>query len=607
MTHPLHRSRLFNKRLLILVAALLLIGAARTMRLTTFEMHHDEVWSVWQTFGTPAQIVDWTPYDWAPLYYLTLGAWRALVGIHPIVLRFLSVLPALITAAVTYRIGLRLTEKFEGGLLVMLVSTALAFTIYQSVILRGYTLLIMFGTLAFWLMLGYFERPTVRRGVVLGAVLAAMLYTHFSAAFAFAAFGAYTLIVYPRRVPRWLLPAAVLFVLNIPQLPKQNQYLFSQANFGVKTDPIALPQNLYVLFTDFSGGAALILLLAVGIAALAHFRHRPSLRRFIALSVWVLIPVWLYASLSVVRVFTDPVAGTYLPRYFWWLMLPFALWVGWGLSRASRGVIAAAAVALLGVMFLPIPERYQEGVPPFMTNFSLLAKEARWGDVLVIDPSVPDEGAFQWQYFTNVYLPNGVTIADAPGDNRRVWYVSVDGWQDPALFAQMQAEYVPGKFFGPWDFLFRLYEAPPSREGILFDNGMRFHGAELIGMPNPAAASFREGETARLRLWWSVDDPPELDYSVGVYLFDNHYQMRAESNSAPAAADAPPETSRWVSGRYYVEEREFTLPSQITTAVYTFYLSVYQWWDGRRVAADGLNADMLLPLAQFELKTWWLP
>src|SRR5690606_4825880 len=65
VTGSLRRSHQFNKRLVMLVVALLLIAAARTMRLTTFEMHHDEVWSVWQTFGTPAQIIDWTPFDWA--------------------------------------------------------------------------------------------------------------------------------------------------------------------------------------------------------------------------------------------------------------------------------------------------------------------------------------------------------------------------------------------------------------------------------------------------------------------------------------------------------------------------------------------------------------
>lgn len=607
MTFLLRAFRQPNNRIIILVTALLLIAAARILRLTTFEMHHDEVWSVWQTFGTPAQIVDWTPYDWAPLYYLILGAWRALVGINPIVLRHLSTLFALITAALIYRIGLRLSGKFQGGLLAMLVSTALGFGIYQSAILRGYTLLILLSTLAFWLILNYFERPTVRRGVLLGVILAAMLYTHFSAMFAFAAFGAYTLITHPRRVLRWLLPVAVLFVLNLPQLPKQTHYLFSQSNFSVKSEPLALPQNLYVLFADFAGEAGLILFAALLIATLSHIRHLPAQRQRLAFGLWMLTPVWLYVSPALVRLFTDPVAGTYLPRYFWWVILPFALWTGWGVARASRPVTVSVAVLLVGTMFLSIPERYQDGVPPFMTNFSLLAEEAQWGDALVLDPNLPDEGAFQWQYFADVYLPNGVTIADDPGDHRRVWYVSVDGWQDPELLDRLRAEYVPGKFFGPWDFLFRLYEAPPDREGVLFANGMRFHGADLVGVPNPAAAAFREGETVKLRLWWSVDTPPELDYSVGVYLFDDHYRMRSESNSAPAVIDAPAETSRWETGRYYVEERDFTLPTHVITATYAFYMSVYQWWDGQRIEAEGVNADILMPLAQFEIKTWWLP
>lgn len=604
---PMPASRPATRWIALLAVLLLVIAAARILRLTNFEMHHDEVWSIWQTFGTPAQIVHWTPYDWAPLYYLTLGAWRLLVGINPITLRYLSALFALVTAALFYRIGARVSGTRRGGVLAMLVYAALGFGIYQSIILRGYSLLVLLGALAFWQTLTYFERPTLRRGVILGIVLAAMIYTHFSAIFAFAALGMYTLITTPRRTIRWLLPVAVLFVLNIPQLPKQTHYLFGQSNFSMKAPPQALPQNIGILFSDFAGSAAPILLVALVVAIIAYFRRRPTRRPILVFGLWMLIPAWLYVLPPVIRLFTDPINGAYLPRYFWWLMLPFALWISLGVIRASRVVVLGVGILLFSASFVSVPERYQENVPPFMTNFSLLAREARWGDVLLIDPMLADLEPMQWQYYTDAYLPNGIRIVTNPGDYRRVWYVSVDGRQDADLFDELSAGYVPGKFFGPWNFLFRLYEAPPDRAGIAFANGMRFHGAEIVGAPDPAALAFRDGETIRLRLWWSVDTTPALDYSVGVYLFDAQNALRFESNSGPAVLDAPPETSQWQTDRYYVEEREITLPENVQTANYALYLSVYQWWDGQRVDADGLNADRLLPLTHFEIKTWWLP
>src|SRR5262249_31096383 len=77
---------------IIFATFLVVVAASRMIHLPGLNPDADEIWSVWQTFGTPQQIVAWTPYDWPPLYYLTLGAWTQIAGITPIMVRFLSVL-----------------------------------------------------------------------------------------------------------------------------------------------------------------------------------------------------------------------------------------------------------------------------------------------------------------------------------------------------------------------------------------------------------------------------------------------------------------------------------------------------------------------------------
>jgi 4-amino-4-deoxy-L-arabinose transferase-like glycosyltransferase len=603
-------SRVQATRLILITFVLLLVAGQRIANITTFEMHHDEVWSVWQTFGTPAQIVHWTPFDWAPLYYLLLGAWRLTVGIHPIVLRWLSILLSLITAALMYRLGARISRSHNGGLISLLVYASLGFGVYQSIVVRGYALLVMCGALAFLLMLDYFEKPTTRRGLILGVALAIMLYTHFSAVFAFLAMGIYTLFTMRKRVLRWVLPVCVLVVLNIPQIPTQLDFLARTNSYVAKADPVPLVQNLVTLFNDYAGEFPIVLFVVTLLATVANGlsgantrTRRPALAAFI---LWLTVPVWVYISPRAVRLFTDPVSGTYIARYLWWCILPLALWCASGISLTPRTVLRGVTVLLLGTLFLQVPARYQENVPPFMANFSLLAHELQWGDVIVIDPNIPDEGAYQWQYFADAYTPNQVRIVSSPTEHRRVWYVSVNVGQDPDLVDVLNTRYVPGKFFGPWNFLFRLYEAPPDPEGILFENGMRFHGIDILGSPDPTVTAFRDGETIRLRLWWSVDQPPQLDYSVGVYLFDDQYRLRAESNSSPAVPNAPTETSRWLTDHFYIEERDFSLPTGANTGTYTLYLSVYQWWDNQRVTAESTNSDGLLPLRQFLIKTWKL-
>ena len=71
--------------IIFLALGLLILAASRLIALNGLELNTDEVWSIWQSFGTPEQIIRWTPYDWPPLYYLILGGWKIFVG--PVTLR----------------------------------------------------------------------------------------------------------------------------------------------------------------------------------------------------------------------------------------------------------------------------------------------------------------------------------------------------------------------------------------------------------------------------------------------------------------------------------------------------------------------------------------
>ena len=111
-------------RPLVLAGLLLAIAAARILQLQDFYFTQDESWSVWQGFGTWSDVIRWTPYDWPPLYYLTLDFWVEVVGLQPLALRLLSVYCFLIGAGCFYQI-----LKKHGG------SSAAFFlyTIYTSI------------------------------------------------------------------------------------------------------------------------------------------------------------------------------------------------------------------------------------------------------------------------------------------------------------------------------------------------------------------------------------------------------------------------------------------------------------------------------------------
>ena len=57
-----------------------------------------------------------------------------------------------------------------------------------------------------WLTARYFDRPTILRGIGLGAGMAALFYIHGTSVLAYAMLGLYTLLVYRQAIWRWWLP-----------------------------------------------------------------------------------------------------------------------------------------------------------------------------------------------------------------------------------------------------------------------------------------------------------------------------------------------------------------------------------------------------------------
>jgi hypothetical protein len=116
-----------------------------------------------------------------------------------------------------------------------------------------------------------------------------------------------------------------------------------------------------------------------------------------------------------------------------------------------------------------------------------------------------------------------------------------------------------------------------------------------------------EGEAVRIRLWWSVDRIPDLDYSVNTYIYSRNSGMVTEVNGPPQVYDppnAPQETSRWQPGQLYVEERTLQLPYPTAKSAVGIYLVVYFWGDGKRIAAPGVNQDTALFLRVLTVKAY---
>ncbi len=591
-----------RRQLLIITGLLLFIAFSRVLRLNTNGFHKDEIWSVWQTFGSPTQIIGWTPWDWGPLYYLFIGLWKELVGLHPIALRTSSSLFSIITAAFIYRLAQK-QFGYTAACLGVLAYGALGFSMYFSGILRAYALLELVGACGFWLMLRYFERPVWRRMIPLVLSLSTLIYIQLSGVFMIAFMGLFSLVVYPRKWSRWVVPLVLTLVVCLPILPRIFGYA-STANPMLATNN-TLVNDVLRLLADYAGtGAPLLLIIAVA-AGIMLFWRNPRWRVALVLSWWATFPLLLGLNGRLRGFFYSELSHVYFSRYFWWVAFSFVLWVGWGLSRLTVRLRVVSVLLLSACILLPLPSSYQSDAAPYVETFGWLAKHARWGDVLLIDKSLRDNHPpYEWEYIVRTFMPNGIQIVDAPGAHRRVWFAGIDTWQDPQTRAAVEKGRIAEEFVGPWNFLIRLYEGPPEEAGIRFENGMRFHGMDLLDTKQMSpVVTFLTGESVRVRLWWSVDEQPKLDYSVGVYMI-SPLTGRLLLNSSSAPQTDPKETSQWQPGRFYIEERTLILPVNIKAMEIPVTMSVYQSWDNTRIAAPEQNKDKLLTLLRIDLQSW---
>jgi hypothetical protein len=491
--------------------------------------------------------------------------------------------------------------------LVLPAYAALGYGILLSTEVRGYALLLGLLPITLWLTLHYFDHPSLKRAVLLALSMAAMFYLSVTSIGAFLMLGIYTLLVYRQQIWRWWLPGLIAGLIAVPEILSKSQLAIARTE---ATRNLVLPPLLEALgniYRDYAGYDSIFLLwvgLFIVATGLIFYQCRAEKMTLAWLSWVVGAPVLMYIL--------HPLLAFFSVRYAWWIMLGIAVWVAWGLGNLPRKLTAPLLMLLSAMMFVPIP--LQNYIPlttlsPLETNFIWLKDHLVAGDVLVADSGMQCGADEEWDYFTRTYFPTSLTFVQNPTGYRRIWYVTGNAQPDPQQRQAVMEGRIAGRFVGPPSCLFRLYEAPPDSEGVLFENGMRFHGMDVMEGERPWTLPLirHEGETIHMRLWWSVDRTPDLDYSVGSYIMKLSNALIAEFNGPPQLVypeQAPQETSQWKPGQYYIEERDLLLPFPTARSIYRITMSVYFWQDGSRVRANGMDENLLLDLQTFSVMSY---
>jgi mannosyltransferase len=566
------------------LAVLLIAAAALTYYADDLGFWFDEGFSVFHASRSMEQILLDHDAGWSPGYYLLLHGWIRFAGMHDFVLHSFGVFVGLLSTAMVIRVGTLLHSR-TAGLIAALAFGTSSYALTFNLELRGYNVMLLLIFIYLYLYLRWHREPT--RPLWIGAVNIVqiiMLYTHLIVFVVIGLVSLHAMLTRPRYLLRWIFIGVATVVAFSPLLP---QFVgLVQKRSGGGELPSYFRRELLSFYQAYSAHAdllfAVILIAAmIGLAVWVTKRRDmlPTLGIFV---VWgVIAPLVAYILRERLPMFTT--------RYLTFTIPAAMLLIGIGLA-ALNGIVPRVRLPLFGVgavLLLALQGWQPNDHRPAPSDNSMplhhllreLRARAQPADVLLIDPGCTCTPHPMWDYYTSIYSTPEIIHSPAEIQGRRVWHLVRQGSE--TLTETVRQGRVMRDFWGPWYMAATLYEAPPMPDGLLFGESVRFLGADVL-----RPGFLHNGDTFRVRLWWSVDAPTGVDYSVSVQLRDSLGNIIAQADGSPVIEGRETPFSALVPDAITQDERTLTVPYGSRAGDYTLHVSVYQWWDGVRLEPE---------------------
>ncbi len=618
-----------------MLAILLLASYIRIHDLNAQGMWGDEGWSMWLARGDSVRDLTMTMVadHHGPVYSMLLRAWDALAGNTVLALRAITVLFSIASIALIYRLGRALFSPAAG------VGAALAFTLMDKQVVltqevRDYPM--VFFTMIGIAYLYVRWRQDRSRGTAFGFVALSVfgLYLHYYCYMVNLAILLHAaLTLRDRAAGRHFVALNALVALAF--VPWTFVVVHQFVNTPVDSEVLTihgLPFDRYTLeylaTESFGRPVALFGLLAL-VGAVGPLWRTPGpmhdaprrTRTPAALLpvLWFGVPVILTAALhSRYPLLTDRNIAVIMPA--------IALLVGYGLTAFERfgALFLAALITVNGV--------FTTGAffdkPPWREMAADIAADYPGGaEVVLLD--VEGAHAALW-YHTLLALPGAdidATMTRLPAEDTAPAVISLYDYRqryqgDFIPQVQRALDGVPGLWLAYWGDaakkrdMFDLLAA----EGFVrtAERAYDHHGNPIYAYRyDRRAALAREvgtfqlddspqsdriilhkaawydpaprGEDLHVLLWWGVEQTPESDYTVSVFLLDEDEiplfgpaGLLVQHDGVPAGGAAP--TSGWVPGEFVFVSHPLALPQSLSPGTYTIGVKLY------RLLPDGSTA-----------------
>jgi hypothetical protein len=565
----------------------------------TVHLHHDEELKYRFTSGALFASLRYVAEQdvFPPLWFTAFWLWNSVTGISEFTGRFLSVSFSMVTTALVIWLGRAWLGSWRSGWVAAALLATGALFAYHSVEVSPYALGMLLaagsmGAFAAWLR-------TRRRRWALGwgILAAAMLYTHYYLGFVLVA-QAVLLVAHSVRhqpippVRQFVIGAGVFAVLWGPWLPvmlHQVASLRRATSAAGQAWGTQLGSAYNQIFTSGESVLALANTATSGLWPAYIVLIGLALRRARRSSLTGLMLAWAL-GIPIISLAFNLVMAVYAPRYVATGTVGLALLASAGLLTLPRrigigaGMLLAGAQAVLMMTWLPSPHRI-----PYRDIFLEMRTHLQPGDVIAYVDAAPEDRVATWneaQYLRSDHLrltdPDSAMLADY----RRIWFMTgnlLDAdvqAQFRALEATHPVELVLGDCVRVWCYVAQLMQAPPLETPLVFGDTLPFYGADV---------SVHDG-ALHTRVYWRADDPPVLDYSIGVHVLDAQGALVAQSDGPIMHFSQPVQTSAMLPGVIYQDRRTIPLPPDLPTGCCEARLIVYQSWDGARlVTPDGTD------------------
>jgi hypothetical protein len=575
----------------ILITLILLFGAtSRILHIADQSLWVDEGYAYYHAHY-PSLIETLARDTHPPLYFGGLRLWSELAGKSELALRWLSVLPSMLSLAVIFQLAkeilrfrhdertrhamsLRDSSISILAMFILAIADAENFLAQEA---RHYTWVVLLVSCSMWFFLRW-NRTQNRRTLLLWiSFTVVMVYTHYITAFIGIAQGVYTLIILRGKIRLQAIGGLILSALALMPwllLVGVRQLGNDGANWSVPLSDVVIQDILVKYFTEqWSLIFGLILLGCVTLIYEVRNSFRVKFHRVsVLLLLWLILPFLLTIIVNEFLPFLQP------RRLTQWTPV-IALLIALGLSNIRQPIraILIAVLMLYGVTHVD----FYRVKPDWRTVADLTARYAMLDDLVLTDIV---GGDYQMQYYLTRDMPDGKLLDDGVGyeslkvqrdfypetyhewlpqvidAHDTVWLMywsddlSARGWLNNLGF-QQSAHFKyrhDGGASGESTMSIFRFDRPDNSQPIAeFENDMLLQSAEV------------DREDLRVDLLWSSDVRIDRDYTISAKLLDADGILVAQLDSQPQLNQRP--TTTWQPDELIYSPHELQLREGLLT------------------------------------------